>query len=183
MEKKLNIGSGTDIKPKIEGWDNLDICPLPGVDIVLDLNSSNWPIADNTYDYIECKMVLEHLNDWLKSIEEIWRIAKPGAKLIVHVPPFASMYAAIDPTHKSFFTYHTFEYLEPGHHFEYYSKAKFNILKRYIRYSWNSFRNFLPALIFNAIPTFYSRYLCFIFPSNSLEFELEVVKPGEKKDG
>ena len=170
--KKLNIGAGKDIR---EGWDNQDCCNLPGIDLVFNLDEGNWPIEDNTYDVIEAKMVLEHLKEWPKAMEEIWRIAKPGARIQIEVPFFPSMYSVIDPTHKAFFAYQTFEYFEPDHSLNYYTKTRFNVKKRYIRYSWNKFLN-IPALIFNAFPIFYSRYLAFIFPSNSLELELEVVK-------
>jgi len=176
MNKKLNIGCGKDIRPKEEGWDNLDACNLSGVNIVHDLDVIPYPIKDNTYDYVECQMVLEHLKDWVKSLEEIWRIAKPGAIINIEVPFFASYYQWTDPTHRSAFTYQTWEYFTPEHTFEYYTKAKFNIKSRYIRYSWNRLLNCIPAFIFNIIPTFYSRYLCFIFPSNSLEVQLEVIK-------
>jgi predicted SAM-dependent methyltransferase len=175
MERKLNLGCGNDIRPKSEGWDNVDSINLPNVDIVLNLDYSNWPIKDNTYDYIECKMVLEHLRNWPQAMEEIWRIAKPGAKIYIEVPFFPSMYSVIDPTHKSFFAYQTFEYFTPENALNYYTKARFKILKRYIRFSWNKILNLL-AIPINLFPIFYSRYWAFIFPSNSLEIKLEVIK-------
>jgi SAM-dependent methyltransferase len=173
--KKLNLGSGREIKPKSEGWDNLDKTKLPGVDLVMNLDDRRWKIKDNTYDYIECIEILEHLNNWPHAMEEIWRISKPGAKVYIEVPFFPSMYSVIDPTHKSFFTYQTFEYFEPNHCFDYYTKAKFKIRKRYIRFSWNKILNIL-AIPINWFPIFYSRYWAFILPSNILEVELEVVK-------
>ena len=172
---KLCLGAGKDRKLD-QDWDYQDIIPLEGIDFIFDLDIKNWPIADNTYDYIEAKMVLEHLKNWPMAMEEIWRIAKPGAKIYIEVPFFPSMYAVIDPTHKAFFAYQTFEYFEPDHNLNYYTKARFNIKKRYIRYSWNKWLNAIPAAIFNTMPVFYSRYWAFIWPSNSLEITLEVVK-------
>lgn len=172
---KLCLGAGKDKKTD-DDWDYQDIVPLEGIDFVFDLDHGRWPIEDNQYQEIEAKMVLEHLHNWPQAMEEIWRIAKPGATVKIEVPFFPSMYAVIDPTHKSFFAYQTFEYFEPTHSLNYYTKARFNIKRRYIRYSWNKFMNFLPALIFNKFPVLYSRYFAFICPSNSLEVELEVVK-------
>ncbi len=174
LPKKLNLGAGNDCKA---GWDNQDIIALPGINpnLVFNLDHENWLIADNTYDIIECKMVLEHLKNWPKAMEEIWRIAKPGAKIYIEVPFFPSFYSFTDPTHKSAFTYYTFDYFTPEHSLNYYTKARFNIKKKYIRYSWNKLLNLIPAAIFNFIPRFYSRYLCFIFPSNSLEVTLEKI--------
>lgn len=173
--KKLSLGAGKDRKDE-EGWDYHDIINLPGIDFVFDMNDTQWPIEDNTYDVIECKMILEHLKDWPKAMEEIWRISKPGAEIIIEVPFFPSMYSVIDPTHKAFFAYQTFEYFEPDHALNYYTKARFSVTKRYIRYSWNRFLNAIPAFLFNKFPVLYSRYFAFIWPSNSLEVTLECVK-------
>jgi SAM-dependent methyltransferase len=170
---KINLGAGKDVRID---WDNQDVVGLPGINIVFNLDKGNWPIPDNTYDEVCAKMVLEHLSNWTQALEEIWRISKPGAKVYIEVPFFPSYYCWVDPSHKSCFTYYTFDYFEPGHTFEYYSPAKFNIKKKYIRYSWNRFLNFIPAFFINLMPRIYSRYLCFIFPSNSLEVQLEVVK-------
>ena len=174
MINKLNIGCGKDIKID---YINLDSANLPGVNIVHNLNNYPYPFKDNVFTEVNASMIIEHLTDWNKAMEEIWRICSNGAKIYIRVPFFPSYYAVTDPTHKAVFTYYTFDYYEPGHPLgEYYFKAKFKVIKKYIRYSETTFLNFLPALIFNAIPRIYSRYLCFIFPSNILEVELEVVK-------
>lgn len=174
--KKLNIGCGKDIKPAHDGWVNLDVIKLPGVDVVYDINQPKWTVFnDNSFDYVEAKMILEHLNDWTKAMEEIWRISKPGAEVYIEVPFFPSMYSCIDPTHKAFFTYYTFEYFDPDHRYGYYSLPRFRTKKRYIRFSWNRLLNMM-AIPINWFPRFYSRYLAFICPSNSLEVMLEVVK-------
>ena len=171
---RCNLGAGKDIR---EGWDNQDCCVLPGINLLFNLDTPNWPIPDNTYDYIECRMILEHLSNWPAAMEEIWRISKPGAIVNIQVPFFPSMYIAIDPSHKAFnFSYLTFDYFTPEHSLNYYTRARFNIKRKYIRYSWNKWLNAIPAFLFNACPIFYSRYLAFIFPSNSLEVELICVK-------
>ena len=172
MEKKLNIGCGKDIK---KGYVNIDKFSLAGVDVVHDLNVFPWPFKDNSFEEINAEMILEHLDNWTKALEEIWRVSKNKARIKVIVPFFPSIYSVIDPTHKNFFTYFTFDYFQPNHNFSYYSKAKFNILKRHIRFSWNPVLNILSYPI-NWFPKFYSRYFAFMLPSNSLEFELETIK-------
>jgi len=173
---KLNIGCGNDIKPASEGWINLDKIALTGVDVVYDISKPQWLVfEDNTFDYVEAVSVLEHLPDWTLAMEEIWRISKPGAKVYIEVPFFPSLYSCIDPTHKSFFTYYTFEYFEPDHKYNYYFKSRFKITNRYIRFSYNKMLN-LMAIPVNRFPKFYSRFLAFIFPSNGLEIELTVIK-------
>ena len=46
---KLNIGCGKKI---LNGYINLDVVKLPGVDIVHDLNKYPWPFKDNYFDEI-----------------------------------------------------------------------------------------------------------------------------------
>ncbi len=177
MKKILEIGSGKNpYKPKTgEEVIHLDAVKFPDIEIVHNLNVFPWPFDDNEFDEIICFMVLEHVNDLIKSIEELYRISKPKAIIKIKVPFFPSMYSAIDPTHKHFFTYYTFDYFSSEHSLNYYSKARFKVIKKEIVYSWNRFLNF-PAVFFNLVPRFYNRYLSGIFPSNELYFELETMK-------
>ena len=171
--KKLNIGCG--IHPR-KGYVNLDIAKLPHVDIIHNLDKYPWPFKDNTFDEIFCDNVLEHLESITRPMEEIYRICKPNAKIIIKVPIFPSVYAAVDPTHKQFFTYMTFDYFKAGYSLNYYSKARFNILKRRIMFS-----SAIPGLttFFNCserMQKFYTVALSFLIPANWLYFELEVAK-------
>lgn len=173
QSKKLNIGCGKDPK---KGYINLDITKLPHVDVVHNLDKYPWPFKDNTFEEVFCDNVLEHLESITKPIEEIWRICKPKAKIIVKVPIFPSVYAAVDPTHKQFFTYMTFDYFGANYPLNYYSKARLKIVKRRIIFSRG-----LPGLttFFNCserMQKFYTVALSFLIPANSLYFELEVVK-------
>lgn len=102
--KRLNVGCGRDIKV---GWTNLDCESLPGVDVVYDLNRLNLyrgtvpriPVVDSTYDEIYMSHVLEHLESPLAVMQELHRIAAPGATCIIKVPYGSSDIADEDPTH------------------------------------------------------------------------------------
>lgn len=171
--KKLNLGCGKDIK---KGYVNLDHVKLPGVDVIHDLDKYPYPFKDNTFDLVYCDNVLEHLDSIIKPAEELWRITKKGGKIVVIVPIFPSIWAMTDPTHKQFFTYITFNYFRPEDNLNYYSKARFNILKRkiiFLRYM--KFLEWIvnPLEIFQKI---YYFFFSFLFPAEFLYFELEVVK-------
>ncbi len=170
--RRLHIGCGKDIK---KGFVNLDSVKLPGVDVVHDLNKQPYPFKSNEFSEVHAFMVLEHLENWTKCMEELYRITKPGAITRIKVPFFPSMYAVIDPTHRNFYTYNTFDYFDPTHGLNYYFKAKFKVRKKYIRFSWNPVLNLLSIPI-NWVPVFYCRYLGGILPSNELYFELETIK-------
>ena len=130
MEKKLHIGCGDDIK---EGWINHDVANLPGVDVVHDLLSYPWPWADEEFTEIYMKDVLEHLPDTIKTLEEIFRITKSGAKIYIAVPYWNSWEAITDPTHVCQFNEFSFDFFDPTKDRckkrPYYSFARFEINK------------------------------------------------------
>ena len=106
MKNKLNVGCGKDIR---EGWVNLDSVKLPGVDVCHDINLLPLPFADAEFDEILCKDVLEHV-EYIPTLGEFHRILKSGGRLTIRVPHFTSKDAFSDPTHRKFFTSHTFRY-------------------------------------------------------------------------
>lgn len=185
LMKRLNLGCGNDIKI---GFDNIDFIDLPGVNIVHDLNSYPYPIANDEYDEIICHHILEHLNDIVKPLEELWRISKPGARIKIDVPSFPGIGAIVDPTHKQYYTFGTFDYFTENHLFSYYSKAKFRIVKRTISFSYSlpplSWFNSLLTKIVNShfkLQKAYFYNLSFIYPAQLLEVELETIKHDDQQ--
>jgi len=173
VSNKLNLGSGNVVLP---GYTNLDSVALPSVDIIHDLDVYPWPIKDNTYEEVFCDNVLEHLSSIIKPMEELWRITKPGGKIVIRVPIFPGIGAAADPTHKQFYCYTTFNYFRPEDNLNYYSKARFKILKRRITFPkfmgfWTWFFN----LHINLQKGWHT-WLSFLIPGYFLEVELETLK-------
>ena len=103
---KLNLGAGNDIK---YGYVNHDIVKLEGIDVVHDLENFPWPWPDNYFDEVFASDILEHLDDFILTMEQIYRILKPGGKLLLKVPYWNSVFAHIDPTHKRGFHENSFE--------------------------------------------------------------------------
>ncbi len=125
---KLHLGCGHIIK---EGWLNHDLVPLPGVDVVHDLRVFPWPFEDGQFEEVYADNVLEHLRDTVRTMEEIYRITKPGAKVFIGVPYWNSFEAWGDPTHERLFSEEIFEFFDPttwrGKERSYYTNAKFRI--------------------------------------------------------
>ena len=80
---KLNIGAGHDI---YDGWINHDIAVLPGIDVVHDLNLTPWPWNDESMDEVVAYDVIEHLDDFIKIMEELWRVMAVGGRAKIRVP-------------------------------------------------------------------------------------------------
>ncbi|MDP3966504.1 MAG: methyltransferase domain-containing protein [archaeon] len=171
--KKLNLGSGEDIK---EGFVNLDIAKLKGIDIVHNLDKYPWPLKDNEFDFVYCDNVLEHLSEIPKPMEELWRITKNSGKIKIIVPIFPSVWAMSDPTHKSFYTYMTFDYFTNYHELKYYSKARFKIIKRKIIF--HPYLRLIEKIVnINELTKkSYTIFLSFLIPAMFLHVDLETEK-------
>ena len=97
--KRLHLGCGKTI---LAGWVNLDLLPGEGVDVVADLDKCGeipLPFEDNTFDEFLASHLFEHLRNPLPFMQELHRVAKPGAKAVFRVPCGSSDDAYEDPTH------------------------------------------------------------------------------------
>lgn len=107
----LNLGCGKDIRPDAV---NVDYRPLPGVDVVHDLDQP-WPWKDGSVAYVKASHVFEHVADPVLFMTEAWRVlTDAGGLLDIRVPYWQHVYAYTDPTHRRFCTHLTWEYWIPG---------------------------------------------------------------------
>lgn len=127
---KLNMGAGTDIRV---GYINHDIAPLSGIDCVHDLNVYPWPWHDASFEQIVANDVIEHLDDFMKAMEELHRILKPEGRIKLSVPYWNSWCAHADPTHHRGFHELTFRFFDPESPYckarPYYTNARFKIIE------------------------------------------------------
>lgn len=91
----------------------VDYRPFPGVDVVIDLEKTPWPIKDGAAKHVNATHLIEHLSNFPAFMDECWRILNPGGSLFFEVPVIQLNQKAIDlvfadPTHKRFFRKHTF---------------------------------------------------------------------------
>lgn len=110
MYSKLNLGCGNDY---LEGWLNIDISVKSKADLVYDL-SKGIPLADNSVIQIKAQHFLEHIQDIIYMMNEIWRVCINGAKVYIEVPHQSSLMAFADPTHKRIFNEESFKYFYSG---------------------------------------------------------------------
>jgi SAM-dependent methyltransferase len=106
----LDIGCG---RSKYPGSIGLDQYRFSGVDIVSSLEKP-LPFNDNEFDVVFANQVLEHIDNIVGLMKEIFRILRPGGCLIAHTPYFRSSWAHIDPTHLRSFTINSLDYFVVG---------------------------------------------------------------------
>jgi predicted SAM-dependent methyltransferase len=106
---KLDLACG---KSKREGFIGIDILPLKDVDVIWDLETFPWPFPDNSVSEIYCSHFVEHTENLIKIMNEIYRICKHSATVHIVAPYYTSIGAWQDPTHKRAISEMTFLYFD-----------------------------------------------------------------------
>jgi hypothetical protein len=185
---RLNLGSGMRPRP---GFYNVDQLPLPGVDILADLNEPLSALPDNSVNEIYCRHTLEHVSRFMELLSELHRITRPDGRIEIIVPHFSNPYGYSDPTHVRFFGLYSFFYFcdpadQPRRKVpSFYLPQRFQVERvecRLLKQSLGDklLRAVLQPLI-NLSPNWldwYERRLCRWIPANDIRY---VLRP--KKDG
>lgn len=184
FQSKLNLGCWFDIR---RGFVNLDVVDSPGVDVVHDLNMTPWPFDNDTFDYMLCSHVLEHLVDFRKTAGELHRVSKAGCTIEILAPYFLSTKYFGDPSHRMPFSFRSFDcYTAPrkltfynrwrveldanaGSSFPFETVDKHYIFDRHPLIRWLGFFH-------NLAPIFYERFCPALLPPMEVYFRLKVVK-------
>jgi len=152
--KRLDLGCG--LKGKIKNSIGLDKRVAPHVDVVHDLNVFPYPLPDNEFDWIEMSNIIEHIDNPLLVMNEVYRIFKDGATARIITPHYSSHLSYGDMEHKNRFGYCAFISLE--------ETGLFKIKKHLLHFS--DFYKFMFISTFaNLFPRKWEKYLCFIFPA------------------
>lgn len=111
----LDIGGGYNPHP---GYVNMDMMDIPEVDIVWDIETFPWPLKDESVNRAIASHVLEHINPhkgiFIKVMDELWRVLKPGAQFAFVVPHGESPGYIQDPTHCNPINELTMHYFDPA---------------------------------------------------------------------
>ena len=105
---RLNLGCSDQMIP-----DFLNVDIVPPADLLADL-SKPWPWPDGSVDMIRAHDFIEHLPDKVHTMNELWRVLRPGGQVEIIVPTTDGRAAWQDPGHISFWNRHSFWYYEAG---------------------------------------------------------------------
>lgn len=130
----LHLGAG---KRPIKGAVNHDLRldpARPYITVAHDLNILPWPWEDGSFDRIVARAVFEHLDiDLVHSLDECWRILRPGGTVYLKLPHWNSDIAHQDPTHRWFFSMASFDQFDParrrGREYDFYTDHHWRIVK------------------------------------------------------
>ena len=177
MARILDLGCGNRKRPGAIGVDMND---RTVADVVHDLNVFPYPFPDSSFDEIYLDNVLEHLNDVIRVMEEVYRLSTPNAQIKVIVPYFRAFWAFIDPTHRHFFTLDSFAYFDPNHpicqRYDY-TTARFSVER--VVFNENISGRFTTRImkrLANTWPSRYENYLSHIYPLDDITYYLRVLK-------
>ena len=189
MKKILELGPGKNyyVGKENEEVTRVDFLKFPHIQVVHNLDKYPYPFKDDTFDEVRASHVIEHLKDLIKTMEEIHRIAKPNAKIIIKVPYFAWSLAQGHPTHMKMFSLGSFYYFDKEcweKYSERYSDKFFKQEKAILRFKKEGgcssimklFGRFVDFFV-NMKPAVVDRYFPhFLGGFEELYFELRVLK-------
>lgn len=91
----------------MSGYLNVDICEP--ADVIVDL-AQPWPWGDSSVESIRGYDIIEHLPDKIRTMNEAWRVLRPGGRFDIEVPTTNGPGAFQDPTHVSYWNRNSFFY-------------------------------------------------------------------------
>lgn len=166
----LNLGCGEDY---LAGAVNVDQF-AERVDVRHDLNHFPYPFADSQFEAIRCMNIIEHLDDVIRTMEELHRIGKPDCRITIRVPHFRSACLYEDLTHRRGFAWRSFDiFTDASSIYGKYSAARF----RYESRSYTPYKIKALYRLLSAFPVATDNLFSKFIPMASILFVLRVVKP------
>ena len=172
--KVLDVGCG---RSKLAGATGIDFADAADADVRHDLNRFPYPLPEGAFEVVLMRNVIEHLRDVVKLMEEIHRVGRDGADVIITTPHFSSLYSYQDPTHVRHLAYDSLEYfIEGTRHSNFYTSRRFVMVDRGIDFGKSFPFSHVARILFRLSPHKYEKHFAFVFPANSLWFHLRIKK-------
>lgn len=172
----LELGCG---RVKAPGAIGVDLNPeATAADVICDLNRP-LPFADSTFDEVRAVHVIEHLEDVVRAMGEMHRVARPGGLIHVVTPHYSDYSSWCDPTHRWHLNSFSFFYFTSlhGQHPWY---TRLVLRERHLHVELARIWKWLGMgwLVDHCVRfrRLWELYLCFIVRGKQMEFAFEVVK-------
>jgi SAM-dependent methyltransferase len=171
----LDIGCGRNKRPGALGVDsNRDTA----ADVIADINRGSLPFRDGIFEKIWVVHVIEHVADVIATIEELHRVARPGATIIVETPHYTDFSSFCDPTHRWHLNSFSFRYFTEEGGFSYYSRRRLRQRRLQVKLLrlWKLLGFEFGVNHSLTFRKFWEHYLCFVIRGKAMVFEFEVLK-------
>lgn len=173
-KRVLDVGCGQN---KFEGSTGIDFALSADHDLSHDLNVFPYPIENDAYEVILLRNVIEHIQNIVGLMEEIHRVGKNGADVLISTPHFSSIYSYQDPTHIRHMAYDSMDYFtEDTKHSNFYSKCRFSMESKEIDFGKSLPWSYIAKGLFKLSNHKYEKHFAFMFPANQLNYHLKVIK-------
>jgi len=177
----LDIGCGVN---KVAGAIGMDANPRTNADVIHDLDSPPYPFADNEFDVVIGRHVMEHVREPLTVLMELHRITRPNGLVKVLVPHWTNPDWASDLTHRNHLNSYSFECFTEAEGRTGRTNALFRLHARHVSLLnvWKSLGVQFLVNLDNRFPRMafcravWERYLNAVMRGKELYFELEVLK-------
>lgn len=161
----LDIGCG---RKKHQDAVGVDIDPRSHADCLCNVNTGGLPFKSGTFDRIICRHVLEHLQDLETVMDEIHRVSRRGAMVVVVTPHFTCVHSYNDITHTYHFALNSFKPFYDG------DDAKFRLVCKKLRMR-TVHRLLGIEFLANLFAGSYEKYWLYLFPAKEIRLILKVV--------
>lgn len=173
--RELDLGCGINKRPGSVGVDsNRDTA----ADVIADINSGALPFRDSSFDRVYLIHVIEHVEDVVKTVEELHRVCRAGGVIRLETPHYTDFSSFCDPTHRWHLNTFSFRYFTEQGGFSYYSRSRMRerslevkLLRLWrllgFEYLVNHSRGFRK---------FWEHYLCYVVRGKVMIFEFEPLK-------
>ena len=178
----LDIGCGAN---KVAGAIGMDVNPRTAADVIHDLDDLPYPFADDEFDEVIGRHVIEHVRDPLAVMGELHRITRNGGLVKLLVPHWTNPDFATDLTHRNHLNSYSFRNLTDERAvFPFYTEVRFRQRRARVTLLRLWKLTGLEVLInldhrfvsLRFIRKFWEQYLNAIARGKEIHFELEVVK-------
>lgn len=171
----LDIGCGKrKAEPDAIG---IDVSSDSVADHIWNLDQYPWPLEASQFDRIHMSHIIEHVEDPMRAMAEVYRVAREGADVFITTPHFSSHNSYVDPTHKRHMAAQSFEYFT-GKDFATFSGSacRFDIVKVEVTFGGNFVLDNLGRMIARVSLRWYERHAAWIFPALDIRAHLRARK-------
>lgn len=178
MPRILDVGCGWK---KVDGAVSVDIRTQTKPTVCCDMDVDgktivHFPFQDDTFDEIYILQTIDHFRNIIQVMEEVHRVGKPGAKVVITVAHVSSIYSWSDPVHHLHLTSRSFLcFTDHPTHGATYTDALFRQKEFHFIFS-RSVISLIPRFFCLVSPRLYEKHFSWMFPANDMYFEFEVLK-------